>query len=810
MLKTYIIIAWRNLVRNKLFSFINLAGLAIGLCCFLLISMYVTDEWSFDRYHEKADRTYRIQSDIRWGGQDIRMIRTSDVMGPVLKKDYPQVETYTRLYAHENRKLVKKNEEYILEEKTAYADSTFFDVFTLPAIQGDTRTALDQPHTVVITASTAQKYFGSTDVTGRYLDIKEDQKTVPYKITAVIKDIPSASHFHFDFLFSMKSLNYEWGQTGNYNFYTYIVLKPGIDYKTFQGNMRQFVINYLIPALAPLNIHSMAEFEQAGNFTDFYFMPLTRIHLYSDRQDELSPPGNIQYVYAFCAVALFILLIACINFMNLTTAHSAGRSKEVGIRKVLGTTRKELIGQFLTESTLMAILALLAAMVLTYCVLPLFNSIAGKTMALSYLMSSRILPWLLLLPFAVGILAGSYPAFFLSGFRPVEVLKGKLSLGGKSAGLRSVLVVFQFSTAVFLIIGTLVVYQQLRYIQNSNPGFNKDQVLVISGAAALGSHTQVFKKEMLSIPEVKNATVSSYLPVSGSDRNAWNICKEAVPTATNSFNTQKWEVDYDYLETMGMQLAAGSNFRHDYGADSSAVIINEVTAGILGYKDPIGKIIYCRRNDGTMDQYPIIGVVKNFHYESVHQKIGPLCLTLDSYRPSLVSLKVTGTAAEKVIAQARLQWKKIAPGMPFNYYFLDESFNRMYKADQQVQQLAMIFSALSVIIACMGIFGLATFMAAQRAHEIGIRKVLGSSVTSIIQLLNRDFIRLVAISFVIAAPPAWWAMNKWLNSFAYRVHISIWVFVVAGAATLFIALCTVSFQSVRAALANPLKSLKTN
>ncbi|MBC9934274.1 ABC transporter permease [Chitinophaga qingshengii] len=806
MLKTYIIIGWRNLLRNKTFSLINLMGLAIGLGCFLLITLYIADEWSFDRFHEKADRIFRVQSHIRWGGQESSMVATPDLLGPAMKKDYPAVETYARICIQQNRKLIRKGNDYITEDNTAYADSTFFDVFSFPAIAGDTHTALNAPQTVVISASAARKYFGSTDVAGRALDIKEAEKIVPYKVTAVIKDMPANSHLRFDLLFSMKSLNYNWGSAGNYNFYTYFLLRPGADPQVFQRNLRQYIVNYLIPELHAFGIHNITDFEKAGNVATLSLMPLTDIHLHSNLPDEISPAGSIQYVYIFSAVALFILLIACINFMNLTTAHSAGRSKEVGIRKVLGTARKELMGQFLTESTFMAILSLIMAIGLTYLALPLFNQITDKTIDFSRLFSWQLLPRLLLLPFVVGLLAGSYPAFFLSGFKPVEVLKGKLRMGAKSAGLRSALVVFQFATAVFLIIGTLVVYQQLRFIQNRNPGFSKEQVLTIHNAYVLGNQIGAFKKEMLVSADVKSATASSYLPIAGSWRNNLNINGENTSAAGNSFNIQKWGIDDDYLATLGIELAAGRNFRTGSPADSQSVIINETAAKILGYKEPIGRKVYSTEDDG-IHTYTIIGMVKDFNFESMHQAIGPLCFKLSNWQSNELLLKINGASSEQVINKAAALWQTMAPGMPFDYGFLDQSFNNMYRAELRVQQIAMIFSILAITIACLGIFGLATFMAAQRAREISIRKVLGASVSGITQMLNRDFIRLVCIAFVMAAPFAGWAMNKWLESFAFRIHLSWWMFAAAGATTLLIALCTVSFQSVKAALTNPLKNL---
>ena len=809
MIRNYLKIAIRNLWKNKTFSFINIAGLAIGLTCFLLIALYVLDELCFDKYNANADRTYRINSDIRFGGADLHMPVTSDMMGQLLKKDYPQVEQYTRLYTFNGDKLIKKGNDYINEEHVGHADSTFFDVFTLPAIEGDTRTALNEPNTVVITESMAKKYFSSTQALGKNLEVK-DEKNPLYKVTAVIRDIPENSHFHFDFLFSMKNVDYNWGQLTSHNFYTYIRLKKGTDYKAFEKNFDQYIDKYVLPeAKQFMNINSMEEFKKAGNSLVYTLMPLTQIHLHSNRQFELSPGGNIQYVYIFSAVALFILIIACINFMNLTTARSANRAREVGIRKVLGTEKRQLVKQFLFESTTMVIVALLIAIPAVWLVLPLFNDMAAKKMTTGSLFTPYILPLLIALPFVVGLMAGSYPAFFLSAFRPIEVLKGKLKLGAKSGMLRSVLVVFQFWASIILIIGTVVVYRQLHYIQTKNLGFNKDQVLIVNGVGALNNNMVPFKNDVLQLPGVSSGTLSGYLPVSNSYRsdNTWST--EAVMTTKNGFDMQNWQIDYDYIKTMGMQIIKGRNFSREFGSDSNAIIINETTAKIIGYSDPIGKQLFKSVDQqGHIGAFSIIGVVKNFNFETLHHDVGPLAFLLGT-GGGLASFKVGTGNINQTIAQIQSKWKSMAPGLPFSYRFLNESFDEMYRNEQRVGKIALVFSVLAIFIACLGLFGLATFIAEQRTKEIGIRKVLGASVQGIVQMLSKDFMKLVAISFVIAAPMAWYFMHKWLQDFAYRITISWWIFVAAGLAALLIALVTVSFQAIRAAITNPVKSLRT-
>ncbi|HEY5462155.1 MAG TPA: ABC transporter permease [Hanamia sp.] len=808
MFKNYLKIAWRNLIKNKAFSIINITGLAIGLSCFLLITSYVTDELSYDRFYPNAQNIYRINSDIRFGGANMHMPLTSDMMGQLIKKDYPQVENYTRIYTNNNNRLIKKNNDYIDENKTANVDSTFFDVFQLPAIEGDVKHALNEPNTVVITASTAKKYFGSTNVVGKTIEVKGDKNPF-YKITAVIKDIPKDSHFHFDFFFPMRNVDYNWGQITSHNFYTYLVLTPGTNYKVFDKNFDQYIDKYVMPyAKKFMNINSIEDFKKAGNNIQYSLIPLTKIHLYSDRPMELSPSGNIEYVYIFSAVALFILIIACINFMNLTTAYSANRAKEVGIRKVLGTQKRNLISQFLFESITMVLLSLIIAIVIVWQVLPLFNNIADKEITISSLFGPYILPILIALPFVVGLLAGSYPAFYLSSFKPIEILKGKLNLGSKSGGLRSVLVVFQFAVSIILIVGTIVIYKQLHYIQTKNLGYNKDQVLVVDGISALNGNVTPFKNEVLQMPGVVSGTISAYLPVSNSSRSDNTFSKESVMTSTNGFDMQDWYIDYDYIKTLGMNIVSGRNFSRDFGSDSSAVIINQTAAKTLGYANPVGQKVYQSQDNGKTMPLTIIGVVKDFNFESLHQNVSPLCFSLGG-GVGLGIFKVNSANLQNLIAGIQNKWKTMAPGLPFNYRFLNESFDEMYRAEQRAGTIALIFSVLAIFIACLGLFGLATFIAKQRTKEIGIRKVLGASVTSVTKMLSKDFIKLVIIACIIAIPLSYLAMNKWLQGFAYRIHISWWIFLIAGIMAILIALITVSFQAIKAAIANPVESLRS-
>ncbi len=809
MFKNYFKVAFRSLWKNKGYSAINILGLAVGLATCLVIILYVVDELSYDRFYKNAGNIYRINSDIKFGGANLHFVQTSDMMGQLLKKDYPQVEEYTRLYNNNGDKLIKKGNEFIDELRVAHVDSTFFRVFNLPVIEGDTRTALDEPNTVVITESVAKKYFNNVHAVGKTLEEKNGQSTRPYKIMAVIKDIPHNSHLNVEFFFSMKNVNYQWGQLTSHNFNTYLLLRSGTDYKAFQKNFTAYIDKYVLPeARAFMNIKSMDEFRKAGNYLEYSLIPLTRIHLYSDYSFEMTPPGNIQYVYIFGAVALFILLIACINFINLSTARSANRAKEVGIRKTLGTERKTLITQFLVESTLTVVISLLIAIGITWLMLPFFNNVAGKSIRINEMLDPKIFAVIVLLPFVVGLLAGSYPAAFLSRFNPITVLKGNSNTKYKKSTLRNVLVVFQFTTSIILIIGTIIVYKQLNYIQTKKLGFNKDQVLVINGTGSLGNNAKAFKEDVLAMSGVKGGTLSSFLPVTSSARNDNTYSKDAVMDSKNGIDMQTWTVDYDYIKTMGMEIIKGRNFSKEF-ADSNATIINETTAKFLGYDDPIGKKIYTfTDNNGSKTSFDIIGVVKNFHFESLRQNVGPMCMRLGNDR-GLASFKIDPAKSKNLIAKIEGKWKSMAAGLPFSYRFLDDSFNEMYRNEKRIGQLAISFAVLAIFIACLGLFGLATYMAEQRTKEIGIRKVLGASVGNVVNMLSKDFIILVLIASVIAFPVAWWAMHNWLQDFAYRITIGWWIFFAAGAIAFLIAFITVSSQAIKAALANPVKSLRT-
>ncbi len=819
MLTNYLKIAWRNLLKQRGLTFINIFGLALGLACCLLIMLYVADELSYDRFHTKANRIYRIGIDVKFTGVDTKMAAAADPLGPTLKQDYPQVEQFTRLHPRGAWQVKRAGTvSSIREQNVLFADSTVFDVFTLPLVAGDPKRALTQANTLVISETAARRHFGNADPMGKTLTL---DNRLTFTVTGVMRDLPQNSHFKADFLATMLNDEYTWGQWLANNHYTYIVLKEGrdgvpTDPTTFAKNLDAVVDKYVGPQLMGAMGISLAKFREAGNRFRYTMTPVTDIHLHSKHINELSPGGDIQYVYIFSAVALFILLIACINFMNLATARSAKRAREVGVRKVLGSERGQLMGQFMSESVLTTVLAMALALLLVGLSLPLLNDLAAKQIQFGQLATPRWLAVLVCFPIGVGVLAGVYPAFFLSGFRPIQVLKGGLTnpvrgrLQGSNFNLRSGLVVFQFMMSVLLIIGTLVVYRQITYIQTKNLGFRRDQVLIINDTYVLDKSIDAFRQEVLRLPGVVSGSVSGFLPTP-SNRSNTVFFPEGQVDQNKSVSMQNWAIDYDYAKTMGMQLVAGRDFSRSFGSDSSGILLNETAAKFFGgVKNVLGKRVM-RFDDPVQKNfraYTVIGVIKNFHYESLREQIGAVSLVL-SPNNTATSFRLQEADIPQLLRQIEAKWKKMAPGQPFTYDFMDDSFAQTFRAEERVGTLALVFAVLAILIACLGLFGLAAFTAEQRTKEIGVRKVLGASVTSLVSLLAKDFLRLVLIAILVASPLAWWAMTRWLADFAYRINLEWWVFVLAGLLAVGIALLTVSFQSIKAALMNPVKSLRS-
>lgn len=801
-------IAYRSLQKNRFFTALNIVGLAAGLTCFLLIALYVFNELGYDRHNKYADRIYRINSNIVMGGTELNMAVVSDMMGELVQKDFPEIEQYTRIYNSSGSKMIKKGDVYLSESLVSHVDSTYFKVFSAIPVAGDLQHALDEPNSVVLNRSMAEKYFGTTDIIGKHLETNDKGSTL-YKVTAVIEDIPKESHYTPQFLFSMENAPYRFGQILSHNFQTYLLLKQGTDASALEAKFPDYIKRHVLPAAQnEMQINSMEEFEQAGNKLQYSLIPLTDIHLYSDRSPELAVNGNIQYVYIFSAVALFVLLIACINFMNLATARSANRAREVGIRKVLGSEKMALVQQFLTESTLLSYISIILAVVAAVICLPFFNELSGKQFEVSDLFRPGFILLMVLLPLFVGLLAGTYPAFFLSSFQPLSVLKSKFSTSHNKGTLRSTLVVVQFVTSIILIVGTIVIYRQLNFIQNRKIGFNKEQVLVINNTFSLDGKKEGFRNAILQLSGVKGSTNSGYLPVSASSRTDRTFSTQSAMSSSSALNMQIWDIDENYIPLLGMEMKYGRNFSKEYGTDSSGIIINETTAALMGIENPVGKTLYAGNDGNQLIPYTILGVVKNFHFESMKQQIGPIGFWLGPSDWSM-AFKISAATIGPLLNQVENEWNKMAPNMPFDYSFLDESFSRMYEAEQKVGQLAVSFSVLTILIACLGLFGLAAFMAEQRTKEIGVRKVLGASVQHIVSLLTRDFLKLVLIASLIAFPLAWFAMHKWLENFAFKTSIGWWIFALAGCIAALIATATVGGQAIKAAITNPIKSLRS-
>jgi len=805
MIKNYLKTAFRNLFKHKGFSLINIVGLAIGMASCLLILLFVEHEMSYDGFNEHADRIHRVCMAARWGGRDFDIAVVQAVAAETMKAEFPEIEDTVR-FRRRGDYIVQYQDHSFREERVIFADNSFFSLFSIPLLKGDARSALAAPYSVVVSRKTAEKYFRDDDPLGKTLRL--DNRS-DYKVTGIFEEIPDNSHFHFDVMLSMESLEESRDPKWlSQNFQTYLLLRPDADPAALEAKFPQLLEKHMWPQFAGVLGKSVQELQQSSDmYAKFYLQPLCSIHLHSDLLAELEPNSDVRYIYIFSAIALFVLIIAAINFMNLATARSAGRAKEVGIRKVLGSHRRQLVRQFLTESLLTSLVSALFAVALVWASLPLFNQLSGKALTIGHLFHGWMLVILILITALTGFLAGSYPAFFISSFQPVSVLRGRMKAGFKSGVLRSVLVVFQFSASIVLIVGTVVVYHQLHYIQNKKLGFDKEQVLVLDNAYLLGDQSKAFKDAMTSHSQILNATISGYLPIP-SNRNNSAVFPEGERDDPHATSFQNWVVDHDYIETLGMKILQGRNFSRQFATDESAAIINQSVARQFQWENPVGRRVGRILNQkGEVGLYTVIGVVEDFHFESLRENIGPLVIYLGEILDFMSFLLKTRYVSETIALLGRT-WKEFLPGQPFEYFFLDDRFDGMYRAEQRIGQIFSGFAVLAVLIGCLGLFGLAAFTADQRTKEIGIRKVLGASAPNIIRLLMKEFVILIGIANVIAWPLAYFIMRRWLQDFAYRISPTFWFFLAAGSVTLGVALFTVSFQAVKAALKDPINSLR--
>jgi len=793
MIKNLILVALRNFKRDKGYSLLNILGLTIGITFSLFLIFYIKDELSYDRYNVNADRIYRITAFIKEPEKDVmRWANTQYPLGPALKKDYPEVEEAVR-FVGAGKSMYKKGDLHFYEDKVFFSDSTLFRVFTYSFIEGNPRTALTEPNSMVLAQSVAVKYFGSSSgIVGKSL---QNSNGDIYKITAVIKDVPKNSHIIFNALISASSLPKNYGDNwGSFGMYTYVLLKPNVNAATFEKKLLPMYDKYMASIFRQFNIN-----------IHYGVQPITSIHLHSDMSGEPEELGSVSYIYIFSAVALFMLIIACINYMNLTTARSARRAKEIGIRKVTGSTKTQLVAQFLVESTLTAILALLLSLIFIGLLLPTFNTLSGKSISFYALLEPSTFLIVLGIVVFVGLVGGSYPAFYLSKFNPVSILKGSLSKSSSNVVLRRVLVVVQFSISMIMLICTWVVYGQLKYIRNVDLGFNQQQVLVLNANANNDIRSKIiaFKNDMRKNPQVLSVSTAQATPGGNINFNLFSM------ESKNGFvdkGVDCYAIDEDYFKTLGMQIKKGRNFS---GLPDTlrSVIVNENMVKYFGWDNPLGKKVKYP-GDTSSFYLEVVGVVKDFNQKSLYNPIAPLLLFYTPTSNSL-QLKIGSKNMPATIAGIEKSWKSIFPDLPFEYTFLDQDFDSQYAADQKRGKIFTTFSILTILITCLGLLGLIAFTTEQRQKEISIRKIMGAGLTEIVPLITKNFVVLVGVSCLVAFPVAYLFMDKWLKIFPYNTGLSLVPFILSAFTVLVITLLTVIFHTIKAAVANPVKSLRS-
>ena len=808
MIRNYLKIAFRNLLKYRFISFINLFGLTVGLACCLLILTYILNELSYDTYHKEPGNVYRITRSFRnpeTGAPSLVLGTIAPPFGPLLQNDFKDIRKMTRLLP--NGTTPMRYEDKMFNEQNVYfADENLFDVFKVKVVKGNPAKALTDPFKVMLSETVAKKYFGSDDPMNKMIRLDNNLNVM---VTGVFQSFPSNTHIHPEIMISFNTLRDStiYGEEnlrnnwGNNSFFTYMLMPEGFQPNKMEAQFPDFLNRHF-----PMGPN--AKYKPA-QWTSLSLQKLTDIHLRSHTDFEAEENGDIKRVYVFSAIALFILLIACINYMNLSTARSALRAREIGVRKVVGAQRKEIIAQFLSESILVSYLALILAFALTWFALPWLNKLSGQELSPDILMKWQVLVPVLLVPFVVGIVSGIYPALFMSSFRPVMVLKGLFKVGGGNISFRQVLVTLQFAISIILIVCTAVVFKQLKFMQQKSLGFEREHVVTVPYNAGLNEQFDAFRTELLSNSNIKDAGRSSRIPTGRLLDAQGSRIDRGDSLAPTSADIKYVSADHDFITTYGVKIVAGRNFSRDFSTDTGSFLLNEAAVKVLGLKnneEAIGMNFEYGNRRGKL-----IGVFNDFHFESMHQKIVPLILLVPRSPNSYgnISLKIAGNNIPAALAHIEKTWKKFLPETPYQYTFLDENFDRLYQAEERQGTIFTVFACIAIFIACLGLFGLSAFAITQRIKEIGIRKVLGANVSTIVTLLSKDFMKLVIIAAVIAFPVAWYAMNTWLRDFAYRINIPVWIFLVAGFLAALVALVTISFQAIKAALANPVKSLRT-
>ncbi len=789
MLKNYLSVAIRNLRNQGWYAFLNVFGLSIGIASCLMITLYVFDELRYDTFHEFADRLYRVTHYEKISNNEVETPMTVPALAPATSENIAGVKSTTRVYPVGGQ-VVQIEQKALTQKEFVYVDAPFLQMFGFKVLTGDPTTALQQPNSLVLTQEIAKRYFGNEEAIGKFVLVGD---STPYKVTAVVANPPPYSHLPFSVLASFSSLpdslddNWE-----RLELYTYLLLEQEVAVASVEKNLQTLRDRYVSAQVAEYNTYKT--FQQEGNEYRLSLQPITQIHLYSDLLGELDTGGDIKTLYILIAVAVFLLLIACVNFMNLATARYMRRAREVGVRKALGSTRAALIVQFLGESLLMGLIASLLGVVWVLLFLTSFNNLTDKEIAYAVFTEGWLLIGILLLTLIVGLLAGSYPAFFLSGFRPTEVLKGGWFVRKGSTILRNILVVFQFSVSIGLIICTVLAYQQIDYTRNKDLGFNKEQVMALSYFDLLGEQGTAMKEAIaLQSVVVETSVVSNVIPQTYQLTMFWQRGKDVK-------RLMYWYTsDYDHLETMGIELLDGRTFSAEYSTDTAGVLLNETAVRTLEIDDPIGAEISYDDTEGG--SYQVLGVVKDFHFRSLHHDIEPMAIFLSETGLNLLD-RFTPSDVAEVLEQVEVAWQKYAPGVPFEYTFLDEEFDHAFRAEQRLSRVFTVFSVITIIVAGLGLLGLAAYSAQQRTKEIGVRKTMGASTGSLVLLLSKDFTKLVLIAFGLAAPIVYFLMQSWLTQFAFRIEVSVLPFVLAGLGAMLLAWVTVGWLAYRATQAN--------
>jgi len=806
MFRNYFKIAFRSMSKQKMYTGIKIGGFAIGLATCMMIATFIRHELSYDKFYVNGERTFRLYNFYegpdggKWTSFPAPMIN-------VLRDEFPEIEIAGRLIPYKwynaGSNLMRREDqtENTYEMGYAYTDPEMLEILEIPMIHGTRKDALSKPNSIVFSRKMAEKYFPDEDPVGKTIIFNDDLKR-PYMVGGVMENFPITSHLQYDFLITLMGEEFWDGEQGSWccwNYNPYVRLRGDADPKAFEQKLQSIMPKHYVSFLKE---NGSADAEDVRKNHKIKIQALGDIYLHSDDIGDAIPHGDTRFVYLFGGVAGFILLLACVNFINLSTAKSANRAKEVGLRKVVGSVRSNLVKQFLTESVMYSLISFLIALVIVKATLPYFSQFAGKTLSMPWT-AWWLFPLLIGASLLIGVLAGLYPSFYLSAFKPIDVLKGAVARGSKNSNLRSAMVVFQFTTSIILIIGTAVIYRQMNYIMHTKIGFDKDQVVLIQGANTLGDHRETFKEELLRLSSVENVTSSNYLPVYGTNRDQNGFYKEGKSKVDRSVGAQRWYVDEDYIKTLGMKIVEGRDFIPKLASDTASIIVNQAMVREMGLKEPV----VGQRIENWM-VYTIIGVIEDFHHETMKERIGPLTLVAGK-GGQVMAVKVKSDDMQKTVGEIQSTWNKMMPNQPFRYTFMDESYAAMYQDVERTGNLFAGFSILAIVVACLGLFALSSFMAEQRKKEVSIRLVLGATVGNIFRLLTRNFVMLVCISFVIASPLGWYMMTEWLKGYNYKTDITWDVFVIAGLSAVVIALLTVSYQSVKVALENPASNLRS-